>query len=63
MIHKLLLLIAFSPLFCNAQKNGNEYQGDLNYKDIIEIDGLIYLRADTTLVTGKIIRYNKKNEH
>ena len=62
MIQKLLLLIVLSPLFCNAQKNGNEYQGDLNYKEIIEIDGLIYLKADTTLVTGKVIRYNKKND-
>ena len=50
------------PLFCNAQKKGNEYQGDVNYKEILEIDGLIYLKADTTLVTGKVIRYNKKNE-
>ena len=62
MIQKLLLLILLFPLFCNAQKKGNEYQGDVNYKEIFEIDGLIYLKADTTLVTGKVIRYNKKNE-
>jgi len=51
-----------SPLFCNAQKNGNDYQGDLDYKKIIEIDGLIYLKADTTLVTGRVVSYNKKKE-
>ena len=39
-----------------------EYQGGINYKDIMEIKGLLYLKADTTLVTGKVIRYNKKNE-
>ena len=33
MIQKLLLLIALSPLFCNAQNNRNEYQGDVNYKE------------------------------
>ena len=55
----IFLVLSF---VCNAQKNGNDYQGDVNYKEIIELDGLIYLKADTTLVTGKVIRYNKKNE-
>lgn len=52
----------FVPLNCNAHKNGNEYQGDLNYKEIIEIDGLIYLKVDTILVTGRVVSYNKEKE-
>lgn len=52
----------FVPLNSNAHKNGNEYQGDLNYKEIIEIDGLIYLKVDTILVTGRVVSYNKEKE-
>ncbi len=57
----LLLLIMILPLFCNGQKEVKEYQGDINFKDIIEIKDLIYVKADTSLVTGRVIRYNKKN--
>jgi antitoxin component YwqK of YwqJK toxin-antitoxin module len=35
---------------------------DINYKDVTEIKSLIYIKADTTLVSGKVIRYNKKKE-
>jgi antitoxin component YwqK of YwqJK toxin-antitoxin module len=36
--------------------------GDIDYKDIMEKKGLLYLKADTTLVTGRVIRYNRKKE-
>jgi antitoxin component YwqK of YwqJK toxin-antitoxin module len=56
----LFLLIVLLPLFCNSQKEVKEYIGDINIKDIIEIKGLIYFKADTSLVTGRVIRFNKK---
>lgn len=34
----------------------------INFDDIIEIKDLMYFKADTTLVTGKVIRFNKKKE-
>lgn len=55
-----LLLIMILPLFCISQKGVKEYIGDINFKDIIEIKGLIYFKSDTSLVTGRVIRYNKK---
>lgn len=54
----LLLLIMILPLFCNSQKGVKEFIGDINFKDIIEIKGLIYFKADTSIVTGRVIRYN-----
>ncbi len=62
MIRKLLLLFIALPLFCAGQTEVQEYHGDINYKDIIERNDLIYFRADTTLVSGRVIRYNRKNE-
>ena len=56
-----LLLIISLPLICNGQKEVKEYFGDINFKDILERKGLIYTKADTSLVTGRVIRYNKKN--
>lgn len=57
----LVLMILVLPFVCNGQKKVKEYQGDINFKDIIEIKQLIYFKTDTTLVTGRVIRYNKKN--
>jgi hypothetical protein len=54
------LMILVLPFICNGQKKVKEHQGDINFKDIIEIKQLIYFKADTTLVTGRVIRYNKK---
>lgn len=62
MIRKLLLLFIALPLFCVGQTEVQEYHGDINYKDIMEIKDLIYFRTDTTLVSGKVIRYDRKNE-
>ncbi|WP_370479051.1 toxin-antitoxin system YwqK family antitoxin [Tamlana flava] len=56
-----LFLIILLPLLCNAQKNWKEYHGEINFKEIVEINGLIYRNADTALVSGKVIKFNKKN--
>ena len=50
------------PFFCMGQKNVQENNDNINYKDIVDINGLIYYKRDTSLVTGKVIRYNKKNK-
>jgi len=39
-----------------------EHQGIFDYKNVIEIKGLIYVKTDTSLVTGKVIRYNRKRK-
>lgn len=62
MIRKLLLLLIVLPLFCAGQTVVKNYYSDINYKDVIELNKLICYRADSTLVTGKVIRYNKKNK-
>lgn len=60
MIRKIVLLIVLLPLFCSGQKIVWKNQNSINYKDIVDIKGLIYFKIDTTLVTGKVIRYNKR---
>ena len=48
-----------SVCFCQI---GNVSENDINYKDLIEIKGLFYLKADSTLATGRVVRFNRKNE-
>lgn len=60
MIRKLVLLIVLLPFFCSGQKNRQQNQNNINYNDIVDINGLIYFKTDTTLVTGRVISYNKK---
>jgi antitoxin component YwqK of YwqJK toxin-antitoxin module len=59
---KLFTILLTFSFVCVGQTEAQEYYGDINYKNIIEIKDLIYFSSDTTLVTGKVIRYNKKNE-
>jgi len=60
-IKYLLILISFS-FVCHGQTTNGDGILNINYKDIIEIEGFVYLKTDTTLVTGNVTRYNKKNE-
>ncbi|GAA4818593.1 hypothetical protein GCM10023330_29450 [Litoribaculum gwangyangense] len=39
-----------------------EHRNDINYKDVLEINNLIYFKADSILVSGRVVRYNKKNK-
>ena len=55
-----MILLTYS-LICFGQKQKVEIYQHFNYEDTVEINGLIYFKADTTLVTGKVVRYNKKN--
>lgn len=54
----LVLIILVLSFVCEGQTK----MEDIDNKDIVEIKGLVYLKADTTLVTGKVIRYNNKKE-
>ena len=58
---KQLLITIILTLSFVCQGQSNSYK-DFDYNDIIELKGLFYLKSDTTLVTGRIIRYNKKKE-
>ena len=58
----LVLLILVLSFVCPSQTTKVDYYEDINYKDIVEIKGFVYLKTDTTLVTGNVTRYNKKNE-
>ena len=58
---KQLLITIILTLSFLCQGQSNSYK-DFDYNDILELKGLFYLKSDTTLVTGRIIRYNKKKE-
>jgi len=62
MIPKLFLILLTFSFVCQGQTLTADDFLEINYKDVTEIKGLIYYIADTTLVSGKIIRYNKKNK-
>ena len=61
MKHQLLLLFLSLTYVCFGQMYIEE-ENAINFKDIIEIKGLMYFKADTTMVTGRVVRYNKKNK-
>lgn len=61
-MRKLVLIILFLSSYSNAQSDQVTYYNDIDFKDILEFKGLIYFESDTTLVTGRIIKYNKKKE-
>ena len=54
-------MLTFS-LVCHGQTKSTDGFLEINYKDVTEIKGLVYYKADTTLVSGKVVRYNKKNK-
>ena len=59
---QLFLFIFFilsSVCFCQI---GYLNENDINFKDIVEKKGLMYFKFDTTLVTGRVVRFNRKNE-
>lgn len=55
----LFTIILTLSFVCKGQINSHK---DFDYNDIVELKGLFYLKSDTTLVTGRVIRYNKKKE-
>lgn len=60
---QLFVLIFIALTFvCEGQIDANINFDDINISDTKEIKGLFYYKADTTLVTGRLVRYNKKKE-
>lgn len=55
----LITFILTLSFVCQGQTNNIK---DFDYNDIVELKGLFYLKSDTTLVTGRVIHYNKKKE-
>ena len=56
----LILLIFFAFFISLGQPEEADYFKDFDYKHIIEKKGLLYLKADTTLVTGRVVKFNSK---
>jgi len=59
---KLFLILLTFSFVCQGQTLISHDFKEINYTDVMEINDLIYFRTDTTLVSGKVIRYNRKNE-
>ena len=57
----ILLVLTFS-FVCTGQINKKQDYTYIDIKDIVEIKDLIYFKADTVLVTGRIVQYNNKNK-
>jgi len=57
---QLMALIFIITTFVSQGQTGS-YQ-DIDFDSTVEIKGLLYFKADTTLVSGRVIRYNKKRE-
>lgn len=58
---KQLLVLIFITLTFVSQGQTDSYQ-DIDFDEIVEIKGLLYFKPDTTLVTGRVIRYNRKGK-
>ena len=57
-----LVFILALPFICSGQiSEGHDYF-PVDFKSVTERNGLIYFKADTTLVTGRVTQYDKKNK-
>ena len=59
---QIITLILLSLSYVCFGQPDNIVENAINFDDIIEIKDLMYFKADTTLVTGIVVRYNKKKE-
>lgn len=57
-----LVFILTLPFICFGQISTGQDYFPVDYKHVTETNGLIYFQADTTLVTGRVTQYNKKNK-
>lgn len=57
----LLVFIIYSFLVQGQNIKSNDFT-NINLDDVIDIKGVIYNKLDSSLVTGKVIRYNRKKE-
>lgn len=58
----IVSIVLIFSIICEAQKGVVYNLNEINLKDVIERKGVFYLKKDTTLVTGKVMRFNRKNE-
>lgn len=61
---RLFLRVIFLFLSFNClSQTGNTYNlMEINIKEVLPIDDLLYFKKDTTLITGRVVRYNKKGK-
>lgn len=55
-------IIFLLHLFCFGQEKLKIDKEYINFDDITRINDLFYFQRDTTLVSGRVIHYNKKNQ-
>jgi len=56
------MFILFLSLVCFGQTENVYNNVNINIEDVVEEDGLLYNKKDTTLVTGRVVSYNKKGK-
>lgn len=56
------MFILFLSLACLGQTEKVYNNENINIEDVVEENGLLYYKKDTTLVTGRVVRYNKKGK-
>ncbi|MEQ3796447.1 hypothetical protein AAFP94_14760 [Flavobacteriaceae bacterium MJ-SS4] len=59
---KLLWVCLVISSYIDAQPDNLNFYGDVNFDDIFQLGEFIYHKADTTLVHGRVVRFNNKNE-
>jgi len=62
-MNRLFFIFILSlPFICLGQINNGQDYFPVDFKSVTERNGLIYFKADTTLVTGRVTQYDKKNK-
>lgn len=69
---RFIFVIMFLSLSCLGQDSSiNKFrnlnhnfisENDINVKDILQIDDLVYFKKDTVLITGRVVKYNRKGK-
>ena len=57
-----VIFILFLSFDCMGQSENVYNNENINIKDVMEENGLLFYKMDTTLVTGRVVRYNKKGK-
>ena len=68
----LMIAIFFISFICLGQTSKDynfrdinhnfKDENDINVKDILQIDDFVYFKKDTTLITGRVVKTNRKGK-
>ena len=70
---RILMISIFFISFISLGQTGKDYnfrdinhnfkdKNDINVKEILQFDDLVYLKKDTTLITGRVVSTNRKGK-